>query len=376
MFNLLKLISFILLIYFTWPIIREQLDAQKLDKTIDELQGTLNAIQDDQEVKAQLSMINENLQLLWDQLGPIVEDQPLPTHEEPLEKVVLEKPDQLFSIFNVELGQTKEAIELHLGNPRRETLNEYDSNWSTYHNNYQHFLMVMYDKNNRATGLYTNQDLIASTTGLQFGSTKEDVRMKLGNPLKDLQKGMILYQLQDKKDFDLFLYDNVYITIFYDKHENDTVTSVQLIKKDIEQMKTDIYPTASPELKEGFEYQLFDLTNASRVNHQLPILTWVEHVRETARKHSTDMALNQYFSHTNLEGESPFDRLEEDQVSFHMAGENLAYGQFSSIFAHEGLMNSIGHRKNILQKDFEYLGVGVAFNQSSQPYFTQNFFAN
>lgn len=376
MFNLLKLISFILLIYFTWPIIREQLDAQKFDKTIDELQGTLNAIQDDQEVKAHLSTLNENLQLLWDQLEPIIEDQPLPTQEEPLEKVVLEKPDQLFSILNVELGQTKEAIELHLGNPQRETLNEYDSNWSTYHNNYQHFLMVMYDKNNRATGLYTNQDLIASTTGLKFGSTKEDVRIKLGNPLKDLQKGMILYQLQDKKDFDLFLYDNVYITIFYDKHENDTVTSVQLIKKDIEQMKTDIYPTASSELKEGFEYQLFDLTNASRVNHQLPILTWDEHVRETARKHSTDMALNQYFSHTNLEGESPFDRLEEDQVSFHMAGENLAYGQFSSIYAHEGLMNSIGHRKNILQMDFEYLGVGVAFNQSSQPYFTQNFFAN
>jgi uncharacterized protein YkwD len=88
------------------------------------------------------------------------------------------------------------------------------------------------------------------------------------------------------------------------------------------------------------------------------------------------MALNQYFNHTNLEGESPFDRLEEDQVSFQMAGENLAYGQFSSIFAHEGLMNSIGHRKNILQKDFEYLGVGVDFNQASQPYFTENFFAN
>jgi uncharacterized protein YkwD len=376
MINLIRLILFIVLIHFTWPIIQDQLNAPALDKTIDKLHGTLNSIQDNQEVKAHLSTLNENLQLLWNQFGPVIEDHSPPTKEEPLEKVVLEKPDQLFSISNVELGQTKEEIELQLGKPQRETLNEYDTYWATYHKNYQHFFMVLYDKNNKAAGLYTNQDLIASTTGLKFGSSKEDVRLKLGNPLTEIQKGMIFYQLEEKSDFDLFLHDNVYITIFYDKHKNDTVTSIQLIHKDTEQNKTDIYPKVSADLKEGFEYQLFDLTNASRANHQLPILTWDEHVRETARKHSSDMALNQYFSHTNLEGESPFDRLEEDQVSFHTAGENLAYGQFSSIFAHEGLMNSMGHRKNILQKDYEYLGVGVAFNETSQPYFTQNFFAN
>jgi uncharacterized protein YkwD len=376
MINLIRLILFIVLIHFTWPIIQDQLNAPALDKTIDKLHGTLNSIQDNQEVKAHLSTLNENLQLLWNQFGPVIEDHSPPTKEEPLEKVVLEKPDQLFSISNVELGQTKEEIELQLGKPQRETLNEYDTYWATYHKNYQHFFMVLYDKNNKAAGLYTNQDLIASTTGLKFGSSKEDVRLKLGNPLTEIQKGMIFYQLEEKSDFDFFLHDNVYITIFYDKHKNDTVTSIQLIHKDTEQNKTDIYPKVSADLKESFEYQLFDLTNASRANHQLPILTWDEHVRETARKHSSDMALNQYFSHTNLEGESPFDRLEEDQVSFHTAGENLAYGQFSSIFAHEGLMNSMGHRKNILQKDYEYLGVGVAFNETSQPYFTQNFFAN
>ena len=63
----------------------------------------------------------------------------------------------------------------------------------------------------------------------------------------------------------------------------------------------------------------------------------------------------------------------EDGISYRMAGENLAMGQLSSIFAHEGLMNSIGHRKNILQTDFESLGVGVAFNTESRPYYTENF---
>ncbi|MEH7383070.1 CAP domain-containing protein [Bacillus sp. JJ1533] len=86
------------------------------------------------------------------------------------------------------------------------------------------------------------------------------------------------------------------------------------------------------------------------------------------------MAENNYFSHTNLQGLSPFDRMLEDEILFSIAGENLAYGQFSSIFAHEGLMNSMGHRENILKKEYKYLGVGVAFNTESHPYYTENFY--
>ncbi|MFS8651704.1 MAG: CAP domain-containing protein, partial [Caldibacillus sp.] len=42
--------------------------------------------------------------------------------------------------------------------------------------------------------------------------------------------------------------------------------------------------------------------------------------------------------------------------------------------AHEGLMNSPGHRENILNKGFEFTGVGVAFNEQNEPYFTQIFY--
>ena len=65
----------------------------------------------------------------------------------------------------------------------------------------------------------------------------------------------------------------------------------------------------------------------------------------TARKHSLDMAENDYFSHENKQGKSPFDRMKDDGIRFRGAGENLAYGQSSSIFAHEGLMNSRPPRK-------------------------------
>ncbi|MFB7303266.1 CAP domain-containing protein [Heyndrickxia sporothermodurans] len=156
---------------------------------------------------------------------------------------------------------------------------------------------------------------------------------------------------------------------------NNTVTAIQLISKNVEQQKKDYYTKPNQKLVLGFEYQLFDLTNSSRVNHHLPILSWDQHVQVTARNHSKDMAEHQFFDHTNLKGQSPFDRMSQDHIRFLLAGENIAYGQLSSIFAHEGLMNSLGHRKNILHRDYKYLGTGVAFNEESQPFYTQDFYA-
>lgn len=66
------------------------------------------------------------------------------------------------------------------------------------------------------------------------------------------------------------------------------------------------------------------------------------------------MVKQNYFDHNNLDGESPFDRLKDDDIDFNAAAENLAYGQQNSIFAHEGLMNSLGHRKKYIEYKFQY----------------------
>ncbi|WP_318509456.1 CAP-associated domain-containing protein [Bacillus sp. T3] len=211
---------------------------------------------------------------------------------------------------------------------------------------------------------------------MTLGSSKDTVRKQLGEPLSKLEKGTVYFQFDKKRDYDVYHLDGSYITFFYDKHEHNTVTAVQIINEKVEQSKQDFYASESTQLREGFEYQLFDLTNATRVKFGLPVLTWNANVTGTAREHSLDMAENHYFDHQNLKGQSPFDRMKEDEVVFTSAGENLAYEQFSSIFAHEGLMNSLGHRENILRTEYEFLGVGVAFNTEAQPYYTENFFAN
>jgi uncharacterized protein YkwD len=375
MFRLLRLIALLFLLYISWPFITKQLDNSDLHANF------VTSLKENLEVPETISVLYDDIQQMLKQLGFQLDEMPLTQeklNEAPEKKVELTPPTkQTFSIHNIELGNAKTDIEHNLGLAKRTSLNEYGVNWHAYHDNYHNFFMVMYDNNDQAAGLYTNQDLLTSTNGIKIGtSSKESVRSILGEPITKVQKGMVIYQLQEDSDNDLFLLDDAYVTIFYDKHENNTVTAIQIVSKTMEDNKKDFYTEASPTLKEGFEYQMFDLTNATRVNHQLPILTWDDHVRETAREHSADMAENDYFDHKNLQGQSPFDRMKEDAVAFHTAGENLAYGQLSSIFAHEGLMNSIGHRENILRQDYEYLGVGVAFNEKSQPYYTQNYYAN
>ena len=362
--SLFKWVFIICLLAAGWLYAEEQIDRINVASIKDKISSFIDS--------EELSNLYASFQSLFHQLEKeLVQEEPAENIEQP----VLEEPEeQVFSVYNVEIGNSKSEVEANIGTPQRTSYNEYGKNWSTYHENYHNFISVMYDENDTVVGLYTNQDLISSSIGLSLDSTKEEVRQQLGNPLTGIRKGLVVYQYQQDAGFDVFQVNNSYVTIFYDIHENDTVTAIQIIEEKTEKEKSNYYTAASSELREGFKYQLFDLTNAARVVHQLSVLTWDDAVRVTAREHSKDMADNNYFSHTNLRGQSPFDRMEEDDLYYTMAGENLAYGQTSSIFAHEGLMNSLGHRENILQAKYEYLGVGVAFNGDNHPYYTENFY--
>ena len=359
------------LLYFAWPFLTNEKDVQNINNEI-------NKIKENPELRKALETVNSGInQLLWkldEKKEELTKDEQnlLPKVAKP----ELETPsEKTFTIHNIGIGDAKGEVEKQLGGPKRVSVNEYGTEWHAYHENFQNFILVSYSKDGVVNALYTNQDLIAAKNGLKYGASKETVRQTLGEPLGEIRKGLVYYQFQKDQDYDVYQLDDSYVTVFYDKHRNNSVAAIQIVSEKLEQSKAGFYTEASEALKEGFEYQLFDLTNASRRVHGLGVLEWDDQVRVTARKHSADMAENSYFSHTNPEGQSPFDRMEEDDIAFSVAGENLAYGQFSSIFAHEGLMNSLGHRENILKSDFKLLGVGVAFGPKHEPYFTENFYS-
>ncbi len=76
--------------------------------------------------------------------------------------------------------------------------------------------------------------------------------------------------------------------------------------------------------------------------------------------------------HIDPEGNSPFDRMRDGGVRFITAGENLALAQTVSI-AHKGLMDSPGHRANILSPHYSPVGIGVAQGGRHGTMLTQKF---
>ncbi|WP_052360717.1 CAP domain-containing protein [Oceanobacillus manasiensis] len=370
--KLRNIIALLLIAWGFWHFYGEDFQQAGFTGVYEEISSDINNIRQDPKVVATIETINHEIQNL---LGTIKEGQEEQQTREPdAEKPQLNAPEeQSFSIHNVEIGDKRSQVEEIIGAPQRSTTNEYGVEWVSYHENYQNFFMAAYDEDNNVAGLYTNQDLLSSTRDIAFDSPRDSVLSALGDPLNAIRKGAVRYQVQNEEEYDTFNIDDNYVTMFYDKHEENTLTAIQIISEELEQQKKAYYTDPDEELKEGLEYQLFDLTNAARVVHGLPVLEWNEPLRKTAQDHSTDMAENSYFSHTNLDGQSPFDRMAKDDIAFRTAGENLATGQPSSIFAHEGLMNSLGHRENILQENYETLAVGVSFGENARPYYTENF---
>lgn len=106
------------------------------------------------------------------------------------------------------------------------------------------------------------------------------------------------------------------------------------------------------------EQEMYQLVNKERVANGLSVLQFDSSLRDVARAHSQDMLANGYFSHKSLTGRSPFERMEDAGIHFVYAGENLALAPTTPL-AMQGLMNSPGHRANILSPQFYKIGIGV-----------------
>jgi uncharacterized protein YkwD len=106
------------------------------------------------------------------------------------------------------------------------------------------------------------------------------------------------------------------------------------------------------------ERQLFDLVNEERAQRGLGALEWDNRLVPVARSHSEEMFRLKYFGHESPVSGSPFDRLKSAGITYSRAGENLAYAQSVSV-AHRALMQSPGHRENILRPEFTRIGIGV-----------------
>jgi uncharacterized protein YkwD len=106
------------------------------------------------------------------------------------------------------------------------------------------------------------------------------------------------------------------------------------------------------------ERQMLELINQERTSRGIKPLEMDPELIPVARAHSADMFARGYFSHYTPEGEDPFERMKDADIRFRTAGENLALAPTLQL-AHTGLMNSPGHRENILNPNFGRVGIGI-----------------
>lgn len=102
------------------------------------------------------------------------------------------------------------------------------------------------------------------------------------------------------------------------------------------------------------------LANDSRTEHDLPALELNSLLSKAAQAKADDMMLKQYFSHTTPEGYAPWKFIKDTGYSYIAAGENLAIDFHDAETMQSAWMNSPGHRANILNKNFQEIGVGIA----------------
>ena len=130
------------------------------------------------------------------------------------------------------------------------------------------------------------------------------------------------------------------------------------IQPDSDERVTLPFTVTTSKPRPDLEKRMLDLVNQERQAQGLQPLAADPELTEVARRHSTDMFVRGYFAHDTPEGITPFDRMRAANVRFLTAGENLALAPTLDV-AHTGLMNSPGHRANILRREFGRVGIGV-----------------
>lgn len=129
----------------------------------------------------------------------------------------------------------------------------------------------------------------------------------------------------------------------------------------------------------SFVQRVVDLTNAQRLQAGLQPLRLNSNLSSAATGHSEDMAVHDYFNHNGLNGSTVSDRALAAGYKYSYLGENIAAGQTTPEDVVQGWMNSSGHRANILNPNYQEIGVGYYYlandtgNVNYHSYWTEDF---
>ncbi|USG66366.1 CAP-associated domain-containing protein [Brevibacillus ruminantium] len=293
------------------------------------------------------------------------------------------------SLFEISLGMAESEVRKRLGKPAREEPSSLGYQWLIYNQNPARYLQVGI-MNGKVVDLYSNAaevrlGQVGIGTSLTTLSRQYDLQSVVSFTIERAN-----VKITNQKDSRPLVIQNGIPRIFYlDQQNGDKVTGIRLIDT-LVLMRGGYYETRwtyqgetpqfdppplnikqQEQVNLAREKQVLDLVNAIRYRYKLPTIEWNEQAAQVARGHSRDMLQHDFFDHVSATtGMDPFARLRKAGLSYSMAGENIAAGYPDSIEAHESWMNSPGHRKNVMEKNFSHLGVGVVADYYTQAFLT------
>ncbi|MFJ9499960.1 CAP-associated domain-containing protein [Brevibacillus centrosporus] len=298
--------------------------------------------------------------------------------------------EQPNSLFGLTLGMSSADVTKRLGAPARKEPSSLGYQWWIYNSDPSKYVQVGIGTNGKVVDLYSlAPQAKLGDIGVGFALQALERQHPLQNVVSFSYMGANV-QITNQKQQRPLVMENGTASIYYlDKQNNDKVTALRLIDTQM-LLRGGFYetrwtyqgkapdfdpPALSVQGRElvnlAYERQILDLVNVARSRAQLPPLQWNEKAAEVARGHSRDMESNDFFDHVSATtGSDPFERLKQASIPYRMAGENIAAGYPDAIEAHESWMNSPGHRKNVLEKGFTQLGVGVITDYYTQTFLT------
>ncbi len=192
---------------------------------------------------------------------------------------------------------------------------------------------------------------------------------------------MLILGIDRSKFIDQILAENEKITVTETPcHSDDIISSDDTAAASESVASTDTVSeltsdTPEPELPEA-EIKadaVFNLINEIRTSNGLNPFEKMEVLDSAAMTRAAE--ISQIFSHKRPDGSSCFSILDEYDMFYMAAGENIAYGSSTAEGVVEQWMNSAGHRDNIMNPNYSILGVGYYKTDETNYCWTQLFIA-
>ena len=282
------------------------------------------------------------------------------------------------------VGEKTTSLLEKFGEPNRIEPSAFGYEWWVYNKSHESYMLIGV-MNNRINQVYIAGEILDASP-YQVGQSIEDlyrftiIESEISVQIRDNVYTFTINE-SDMQNRILVEFDGLYAQIYVDEEDREveavrfTNPRTLVLHQPYEMTYKGNYlapdvpsTTLQKEINEANSRQIFELTNVFRLRHVVPEVVEEQALGIVASKHSEDMAMQNYFSHESPDFGDLQNRLEEAQIVYDSAGENIASNYYDSAEVLNGWLNSPDHRKVLLKDDFTHLGVGT-FGK----YYTQNF---